>query len=153
MRRRRVVQFGTGFVGHFALRAIIEHPDLELAGVWVHSPEKVGLDASDIAGTAATGIVAANDLEDRGARDPAATRICARLAAGRVRGRLVAVEGDPELRCHVTCTSRDGDHHSGGILATGTRLVTAISAVCAAPPGAIASLEPLLPGRNLYRVP
>ncbi len=59
----RVVQFGTGFVGHFALRAIIEHPDLELAGVWVHSDKKVGMDAGDIAGTTKTGVLATNDLE------------------------------------------------------------------------------------------
>jgi len=59
----RVVQFGTGFVGHFALRAIIEHPDLELVGVWVHSDEKVGLDAGEIAGTPATGIRATQDLD------------------------------------------------------------------------------------------
>ena len=69
-------------------------------------------------------------------------------------GYYVAVEGDPELRCHVKCTGPDGDHHSGGILATGTRLVNAIPAVCAAPPGAITSSElPLLLGRNLYRAP
>ncbi|MBW2699132.1 MAG: dihydrodipicolinate reductase, partial [Deltaproteobacteria bacterium] len=48
----QVVQFGTGFVGHFALRAIIEHPDLELVGVWVHNDAKVGVDAGELAGTA-----------------------------------------------------------------------------------------------------
>lgn len=63
MKKIRVVQFGTGFVGHFALRAIIEHPDLELVGVWVHNPEKVGKDAGDIAGTAKTGILATHDLD------------------------------------------------------------------------------------------
>jgi len=60
----RVIQFGTGFVGHFALRAIIEHPELELVGVWVHSASKVGMDAGEIAGTAQTGIKATNDMEE-----------------------------------------------------------------------------------------
>ena len=355
----RVVQFGTGFVGHFALRAIIEHPDLELAGVWVHSDEKVGLDAGDIAGTAKTGILATHDLESLLAldadcfssaaggdgREEWMTAVHARilesghnivsssivgmvdpdahpdaalsqrldeaakkggvsyftsgiepgfmsdtlpltitgisqywrsirvqeildystyipseaeklmgdvLGFGRAmdyvpilfaRGRLsyvwggpitlmarglgirldevrevteryaatssfevegfgriekgtaealrfelqgivdgreaivlehvtrlrpesaprwaqgefgtgyyVTVDGDPHMKCHITCTGPDGDHHSGGILATGTRLVNAIPAVCAAAPGTIASLElPLIAGRNLYR--
>lgn len=357
----RVVQFGTGFVGHFALRAIIEHPDLTLAGVWVHSDEKVGLDAGDIAGTAKTGVIATNDLDNLLAQDADCfcsaaggdgreewmTDVHARiLEAGRnivsssivgmvdphshpdtvlsqrldaaarkggvsyftsgiepgfmsdtlpltitglsqywrsirvqeildystyipsesekimgdilgfgrsmdyqpiltTPGRLtyvwggpvtsmarglglvldevrevserypasesfevdrlgtiekgsaealrfelqgivdghpaivlehvtrlrpgsapdwpqgefgagyyVTVEGDPDMRCHMRCVGPDGDHHSGGILATGTRLVNAIPAVCAAAPGAISSLDlPLLPGRNLYRHP
>jgi hypothetical protein len=63
MKKYRVIMFGTGFVGHFALRGIIEHPELELAGVWVHTPEKIGLDAGDIAGTAKTGILATNDID------------------------------------------------------------------------------------------
>ena len=29
----RVVQWGTGNVGHLALKAIVNHPDLELAGL------------------------------------------------------------------------------------------------------------------------
>ncbi|NIB38346.1 diacylglycerol kinase [Pseudomaricurvus alkylphenolicus] len=59
----RVIQFGTGFVGHFALRAIIDHPDMELVGCWVHSDDKVGVDAGDIAGTQKTGILATNDID------------------------------------------------------------------------------------------
>jgi len=67
-------------------------------------------------------------------------------------GYYVEVDGDPRIRCHVSCVGPDGDHHSGGILATGTRLVNAIPAVCAAPPGAISTLElPPLLGRGLYR--
>ncbi len=355
----QVVQFGTGFVGHFALRAIIEHPDLELVGVWVHSDAKVGVDAGELAGTASTGIPATNDLDrilelgadcvcsgaggdgreqwmaDAHARmlqagmnvvsssivgmvDPAsfpgtsiaqqldeaahkggvsyftsgiepgfmsdtlpltlsglsqhwrsirvreildystyipseATKILgdilgfgrpladppllftpgalrhvwgapvqlmARglgLALDEVRevverhpadssfevegfgvieagtaeafrfelqgivdgrqvivlehvtrlrtesapqwprgasgdGYYVSLDGDPRIECHVSCTGPDGDHHSGGILATGTRLVNAIPAVCAAPPGTLSSLDlPLLTGRHLHR--
>jgi 4-hydroxy-tetrahydrodipicolinate reductase len=62
-KKLRVIQFGTGFVGHFALRAIIEHPDMELVGCWVHSDEKVGLDAGDLAGVEKTGIRATNDMD------------------------------------------------------------------------------------------
>lgn len=61
----RVAQFGTGFVGHFALRSIIEHPELELAGVWVHSQDKVGKDAGELAGlNTRTGILATNSIDE-----------------------------------------------------------------------------------------
>lgn len=358
-KKLRVIQFGTGFVGHFALRAIIEHPDLELVGCWVHSDAKVGLDAGEIAGTASTGIEATHDIEallalgadclcsaaggdgrepwmadvharfmesgvnvvsssivgmvDPRAHPDAALREKLASAAARggasyftsgvepgfmsdtlpltisgisqywrsirvqeildystyipneadkilgdilgfgrpmdeqpilfTPGRLsyvwggpvtlmarglgveleevrevverwpaaerfevprfgtveagtceayrfelqgivdgrpaivlehvtrlrpesapdwpqgefgqgyyVHVDGDPNLKCHMTCTGPDGDHHSGGILVTGTRLVNAIPAVCAAPPGLLSTLElPLLTGRNLHR--
>ena len=36
-------------VGKLALRGIINHPDLELVGLWVHSPDKVGRDAGELA--------------------------------------------------------------------------------------------------------
>jgi 4-hydroxy-tetrahydrodipicolinate reductase len=67
-------------------------------------------------------------------------------------GYYVFVDGDPRLECHISCVGPDGDHHKGGILATGTRLVNAIPAVCAARPGLISSLDlPPLSGRGLYR--
>lgn len=60
----RVAQFGTGFVGHFALRAIIEHPELELVGVWVYSKDKVGRDAGSIAGIGPTGVLATDNVDE-----------------------------------------------------------------------------------------
>jgi 4-hydroxy-tetrahydrodipicolinate reductase len=67
-------------------------------------------------------------------------------------GYYVEVDGDPRIRCHTSCVGPDGDHHSGGILATGTRIVNAIPAVCAAPAGVISALDlPPLFGRGLYR--
>ena len=38
----RVIQWSTGNVGRYALRGIINHPDLELVGLWVHSEKKAG---------------------------------------------------------------------------------------------------------------
>ena len=46
----RVIQWSTGNVGRHALRCIARHPDLELVGLWVHSPDKAGRDAGEIAG-------------------------------------------------------------------------------------------------------
>jgi len=59
----RVVQWATGNIGTKALRGVIEHPDLELAGVWVHSADKAGLDAGELCGLAPTGVTATNDIE------------------------------------------------------------------------------------------
>jgi hypothetical protein len=38
----RVIQWATGGVGRAAMEGILEHPDLELAGAWVHNPDKEG---------------------------------------------------------------------------------------------------------------
>jgi 4-hydroxy-tetrahydrodipicolinate reductase len=60
----RVIQWSTGNVGVHTLHAIVAHPGLELAGLWVHSPDKVGKDASELCGlTQPTGIVATNDAD------------------------------------------------------------------------------------------
>jgi 4-hydroxy-tetrahydrodipicolinate reductase len=60
----RVVQWGTGNVGRLALRAILGHPELDLAGVWVHDAAKAGRDAGELAGVGRrTGVVATRDAE------------------------------------------------------------------------------------------
>ncbi|MCA1834437.1 MAG: diacylglycerol kinase [Actinomycetota bacterium] len=59
----RVIQWSTGNVGRYALRGIIGHPDLELAGLWVHSTDKAGCDAGELCGLAPTGVLATNDAE------------------------------------------------------------------------------------------
>lgn len=46
----RVVQWSTGNVGRNTLAGIDARPDLELVGVWVSSPAKVGVDAGTLAG-------------------------------------------------------------------------------------------------------
>ncbi|GGK35575.1 NAD(P)H-dependent amine dehydrogenase family protein [Nocardia camponoti] len=57
--------WGTGNVGRAAIRAVTAHPELELTGVVVHDPAKVGTDAGDLArlerslGVAATDDIAA----------------------------------------------------------------------------------------------
>ena len=49
----RVVQWATGNIGARALRAVIEHPKLTLAGVYVTSEQKAGRDAGELCGVAA----------------------------------------------------------------------------------------------------
>ncbi len=60
----RVVQWSTGNVGSHALRLIAHHPDLELVGLWVHSPDKVGRDAGELAGIETLGVAATNDVDE-----------------------------------------------------------------------------------------
>jgi 2,4-diaminopentanoate dehydrogenase len=60
----RVVQWSTGNVGRHALAGIDARPDLELAGVWVSNPAKVGKDAGELAGLGRDlGVAATNDAE------------------------------------------------------------------------------------------
>jgi len=60
----RVIQWATGNVGRAAIAGILAHPELELAGVWVHSPAKAGRDAAELCGRATTtGVVATNDRD------------------------------------------------------------------------------------------
>jgi hypothetical protein len=61
MKPLRVIQWATGGVGRSAIRAIAGHPDLELAGCWVHSAAKDGLDAGLIAGAGPLGVAATCD--------------------------------------------------------------------------------------------
>lgn len=62
-KRLRVIQWATGNIGTRALRAVIEHSDLELVGLWVSSAEKVGKDAGDLCGAVSTGIAATNSVD------------------------------------------------------------------------------------------
>jgi hypothetical protein len=68
----RVVQWSTGGAGRLALRAILDRPDLELAGVWVHSAEKIGKDAAELCGSpqSSTGVRATNDASALIALEP-----------------------------------------------------------------------------------
>ncbi|MDL4820734.1 NAD(P)H-dependent amine dehydrogenase family protein [Actinomadura opuntiae] len=60
----RVVQWSTGNVGRHAIAGIDARPDLELAGVWVSNPAKIGKDAGELAGLGRTLGVAATGSED-----------------------------------------------------------------------------------------
>ena len=60
----KVIQWATGNVGQHALRAIIQHPDLELVGLWAHSEAKAGRDAGELAGLKANGIIATTSIDE-----------------------------------------------------------------------------------------
>ncbi len=62
-RRHRVVQWATGNVGMRSLRAVIEHPELELVGLYVYSDAKAGRDAGELCGVGRVGVAATRDID------------------------------------------------------------------------------------------
>lgn len=60
----RVVQWATGSVGAAAVKAVLEHPELDLVGCWVHSDAKVGKDVGEIVGTMPLGVTTTNSLDE-----------------------------------------------------------------------------------------
>lgn len=60
----RVVQWATGNIGLRSLRAVIEHPDLELVGLYVFSEAKAGKDAGELCGLPPVGVAATRDLDE-----------------------------------------------------------------------------------------
>jgi len=127
----RVVQWATGNIGTRALRSVIEHPTLDLAGVWAHAPDKAGRDAGELCGLDATGVTATNDIEDVVAlgadcvlympRALDADEVCRLLASG---ANVVTTRGefhhpasmDPALRQRVedACAAGGTSIHSTG---------------------------------------
>lgn len=60
----RVIQWATGSVGKAAVECILNHPELELAGCWVHTQDKHGKDVGEIIGTAPIGVTATANIDD-----------------------------------------------------------------------------------------
>src|SRR4051812_1326265 len=60
----RVVQWATGGVGRAAIEGVVRHPDLELVGCWVHSADKAGRDAGELAGGGPIGVLASSSEDE-----------------------------------------------------------------------------------------
>ncbi|WP_300645407.1 hypothetical protein [Nocardioides sp.] len=59
----RVIQWATGGVGRAAIEGVLSHPELELAGCWVHSAEKEGKDVGTLIGRDPLGVTATRDID------------------------------------------------------------------------------------------
>ena len=60
----KVVTWGTGNVGKYAVRAVMHHPELELVGHIVSSADKAGRDVAELAGLEEpTGVLATDDID------------------------------------------------------------------------------------------
>jgi 2,4-diaminopentanoate dehydrogenase len=62
--KKRVVIWGTGFVGKMVISEVIRHPAFELVGVGVHDPQKVGRDVGELCGVAPVGISATDNIDE-----------------------------------------------------------------------------------------
>jgi 4-hydroxy-tetrahydrodipicolinate reductase len=60
---KRVVVWGTGFVGKMVIPEVLRHPNFDLVGVGVSQPDKVGRDVGEICGMDPIGLAATDDLE------------------------------------------------------------------------------------------
>ncbi|MFF2846278.1 dihydrodipicolinate reductase [Streptomyces sp. NPDC058001] len=128
----RVVQWATGNIGSRALRAVVEHPNLELVGTYVHNTGKAGRDAGELCGLGGpVGVVATRDVTEVLALDadcvlymPRACdldEVCLLLASGAnvvtTRGEFHHPAGlDPAVRARVeaACARGGTSLHSTG---------------------------------------
>jgi 4-hydroxy-tetrahydrodipicolinate reductase len=127
----RVVQWATGNIGTRSLRAVIEHPGLELVGLHVHSPDKAGRDAGEIAGTGPIGVRATTAIADLLALGPDCVLymqqgtniddLCALLEAGinvvTTRGDFhnpARMDADARARIEAACARGGASIHSSG---------------------------------------
>jgi hypothetical protein len=60
---KRVVIWGTGFVGKMVIPEVVRHPYFELVGVGVRNPDKVGVDVGEMCGLEPVGLLATDDVE------------------------------------------------------------------------------------------
>ncbi len=92
----RIVQWATGNVGRHTLAGIDAHPELELVGLFVSNPDKVGRDAGELAGLGRTlGVAGTSDVDALLAIEARLHRAHrhGRRPAGRGRGRSGALPG------------------------------------------------------------
>ena len=59
----RVIQWATGVVGQAALKHFIENPVIDLVGVYVTNPDKVGKAAGELVGLGKIGVAATDDVD------------------------------------------------------------------------------------------
>ena len=129
--RYRVVQWATGNIGLRSLRAVIEHPELDLVGLYVYSEGKDGQDAGELCGLAPTGVRATRDVGEIVALQPDCVLymgdradmdvLCRLLESGSnvvsTRSEFHHPEGmDPDVRerLEVACTKGNASLYSTG---------------------------------------
>jgi hypothetical protein len=63
MDKLRVIQWTTGKIGKWSLRAILDDPRLQLVGVYAYSDSKRGVDAGKLCGRPDCGVLATDDVD------------------------------------------------------------------------------------------
>lgn len=130
-RRYRLIQWMTGDVGQVGVRHFASNPLYDLVGVLVHSADKVGKDAGEIAGIETIGIAATDDVEAIIAMDADCVfytpiimdtdTVCRLLQSGK---NVVTTSGffhpspdfhDDGERIRAACAEGGTSFHAGGI--------------------------------------
>ena len=63
MKKIKVIQWFTGEIARHQIRVVAQCPSMELVGAFVFHAEKVGLDAGELAGIDALGVLTTNDMD------------------------------------------------------------------------------------------
>jgi 2,4-diaminopentanoate dehydrogenase len=127
----RIVQWMTGDVGQVGVRHFAENPVYDLVAVLVHSEDKVGKDAGEIAGADPIGVTATDDVESIIATDADCVfytpiimdvdTVCRLLRSGK---NVVTTSGffhpspdfrDDGERIRAACQDGETSFHAGGI--------------------------------------
>lgn len=127
----RVIQWMTGDVGQVGIRHFADNPVYDLVAVLVHSEDKVGKDAGEIAGIAPIGLAATDDIESIIAMDADCVfytpiimdtdTVCRLLRSGKnvvtTSGFFHPTEQFREGGDQISAACRDGgtSFHAGGI--------------------------------------
>ena len=130
-KRLRVVQWATGKVGRGSLKALIQHPVLDLVGLYVHSEAKEGKDAGELCGLDPVGIAATRNIDDIVALKPDCVLymqegldlddVCILLEAGinivTTRGECFypdKMDAQIRQRCEAACQASGASLHATG---------------------------------------
>jgi hypothetical protein len=127
----RIIQWMTGDVGQVGVRHFASSRVYELAGVLVHSADKIGKDAGEIAGIAPIGVAATDDIESMVSMDADCVfytpiimdvdTVCRLLRSGK---NVVTTSGffhpspdfqDDGERIRAACVEGGTTFHAGGI--------------------------------------
>jgi len=129
--RFSVVQWATGKVGLRSLRGVIQHPALDLVGLYVHSPQKEGRDAGELCGLDPVGVTATRSIDDIIALKPDCVLymqegfdvddVCRLLEAGinivTTRGECfypAKMDAQIRARCEAACQAGGASLHATG---------------------------------------
>jgi len=127
----RIIQWMTGDVGQVGIRHFADNPVYDLVAVLVHSAEKAGRDAGEIAGIAPIGVTATTDIEAVIGLDADCVfytpiimdvdTVCRLLRSGK---NVVTTSGffhpspdfqEPAQRIRAACEEGSTSFHGGGI--------------------------------------
>lgn len=152
-KKYRVIQWATGTVGAAALKHFVENPAIDIVGVYVTNPDKVGKDAGDLVGMPKTGTLATDDIEAIVAMDadcvlfaPAQgptliDNVCRLLASGKnvvsPAGPFLPNKWFPEVAARIEAACREGNSSFHG---------------CGVHPGFSGDILPLTLARLMSRV-